>query len=382
MDTNWPDQPARARILIVDDDPGSLDIVARLLRPRYDVFAARSGERALAIAMADPKPDLILLDVMMSGIDGYETCRRLKKNEASMAIPVIFVSACDAIEDRLKGYEVGGEDYVTKPFDAQELLAKVAHLLMYVAERASLRQTVDQASSVAMTAMTSMSELGSLLEAMKTFSTCTDYSCLADAILAGMALYGLQGVSQIRGLERTQTRNPKGEASPLEASIIGHMANMDRVVQFKSRISCNYAHISLLVTNMPTEDPERCGRLRDHLAMLAGGAEGRVETIDATSEAQRRGVTIEHAINRVTATLEDIDRAQRDNQVSSRLAVEELTQRIERVYAMAALSTDQEEYMEGIVQEGLDHLLNVQMDVSYLQKKLSSIVTELKAMSE
>ena len=99
MDTANMDNQAestRASILVVDDDPINLNILGALLQPHYDVSAAPSGERALEIAVATPKPDLILLDVLMPGMDGFAVLARLRADPASRDIPVIFVTGMDA----------------------------------------------------------------------------------------------------------------------------------------------------------------------------------------------------------------------------------------------------------------------------------------------
>jgi signal transduction histidine kinase len=114
------------RILIVDDHPTNIAVLEELLGDTYELAIATSGEEALAMA-PDFHPALILLDVMMPGISGYETCRRLR----ALPLPacrmpkIILVSAKAMVSERLQGYEAGADDYVTKPFDAQELLAKV-----------------------------------------------------------------------------------------------------------------------------------------------------------------------------------------------------------------------------------------------------------------
>lgn len=371
----------KPRLLIVDDEAAMRELTLVALEPDFLATAVASGEEALR-SVAARRPDAILLDVEMApGIDGYDTCRRLKADEATTDIPVIFVSAHDAIEDRLKGYEAGGEDYIVKPFDLPELEAKLWRLLKAVGERAGLRRLASDASSTAMTAMTNMSELGALLEAIKRIGNCNDGSSLADAVVSGMALYGLHGTAQLRSPEGTITRTGEGDATPLEASVIGHMASMERITQFKSRLAITYKHVSLLVHNLPTDDPERCGRLRDHLAMLAEGAESRAETIAATAESQRRGHGIEHAVARITATLGDIDQAQRQNQVTVRLAVEDLTERMQSAYVSVALSAAQEDLMNDILAEGLGRLLNAHTDVAGLQDRLSSIVRELEGLS-
>lgn len=116
---------ADVTLLIVDDEPVNLEVLARLLQPAYRVRAANSGERALHIAASDPRPDLILLDVMMPGMNGYEVLARLKGNPATRDIPVIFVTAMSATEDEGHGLELGAVDYITKPLRAAIVLARV-----------------------------------------------------------------------------------------------------------------------------------------------------------------------------------------------------------------------------------------------------------------
>ncbi len=116
-------------ILVVDDDSINIDILKSVLAQRnYKVQAADSGESALKQVSLNP-PDLILLDVVMSGMDGYETCRRLKRNPTSANIPIIFITALSDMSDMLKGFQAGGADYLIKPFQPEEVLARVkAHL--------------------------------------------------------------------------------------------------------------------------------------------------------------------------------------------------------------------------------------------------------------
>ena len=114
-----------ATILIVDDVPANQNLLRQTLEPRgFEVLLASDGATALQVARR-ASPDLILLDVMMPGLDGYETCRRLKAGEATRDIPVIFITAQHETPNLVEGFRAGGVDYITKPFQAEEVLARV-----------------------------------------------------------------------------------------------------------------------------------------------------------------------------------------------------------------------------------------------------------------
>ncbi|UCH53371.1 MAG: response regulator [Pseudomonadota bacterium] len=120
---------APAHILVVDDITQNVKLLVDLLAAKgYQVQGASSGEQALA-AIADSAPDLVLLDVVMPGLDGYEVCRRIRTNPATRMLPVIMVTALDPTSERVKGIESGADDFITKPFSHAELLARVRSLL-------------------------------------------------------------------------------------------------------------------------------------------------------------------------------------------------------------------------------------------------------------
>jgi len=114
---------SKRKVLIVDDVSTNVLLIKRILEADYTIKTAQSGEEALDI-LPGYRPDIILLDIMMPGMDGYEVCRRIRSKRRYSFIKIILVSAKTLIDDRLKGYEVGADDYVTKPFVKRELLAK------------------------------------------------------------------------------------------------------------------------------------------------------------------------------------------------------------------------------------------------------------------
>jgi diguanylate cyclase (GGDEF)-like protein len=133
----------RARILIVDDQRLNVELLTDILKDHYDLAIASDGERAIEICERKP-PDLVLLDVQMPGMDGYETCRRLKANPATREIPVVFVTARDTMEDQVKGLDAGAVDFITKPVHAPIVRARTrTHIL--------LKQHADRLRELALT---------------------------------------------------------------------------------------------------------------------------------------------------------------------------------------------------------------------------------------
>src|SRR6202007_3010460 len=112
-------------ILIVDDTPLNIGVISGALKDSYKTKVATNGEKALVLASADEKPDLILLDVMMPGMDGYEVCSRLKADLATNEIPVIFLTGQTSAEEETRGFEVGAVDSVHKPFSPAVVKARV-----------------------------------------------------------------------------------------------------------------------------------------------------------------------------------------------------------------------------------------------------------------
>ena len=135
---------SRANILIVDDTPANLRLLIGILTAQgYGVRPAPDGTLAIASARAEP-PDLILLDIMMPGLSGYEVCEQLKADERTRDIPVIFVSALDDVVDKVKGFEVGGVDYITKPIQVKEVLARIETHLKLMELRKELQTVNDE----------------------------------------------------------------------------------------------------------------------------------------------------------------------------------------------------------------------------------------------
>jgi adenylate cyclase len=125
----------QAIVLIVDDSVENLQVLSTLLKDLYKIKVAKSGEKALEIALQNPMPDLVLLDIMMPGMDGFEVCTALKADPLTQKIPVIFITALNEVTDETKGFRKGGADFITKPFNPDIVKARIKTHLELQSER-------------------------------------------------------------------------------------------------------------------------------------------------------------------------------------------------------------------------------------------------------
>jgi two-component system, NtrC family, sensor kinase len=138
-----PSNAAPATILVVDDTLANLHLLIHLLsKEGFKIRPVQNGQDALTAARTSP-PDLILLDIMMPGLDGYEVCSQLKADEITREVPVIFLSALESIEDKVRAFNAGGVDYITKPFRREEVLARVRTHLALLQARRDLKEEID-----------------------------------------------------------------------------------------------------------------------------------------------------------------------------------------------------------------------------------------------
>lgn len=296
------------KIFVVDDDAVARMIVMDQLGALEHEVCEFGGAAALLAAM-DEAPDLILLDIEMPGMDGIAACRALRQDGHEKA-QVIFVSSHDDQNIRLAAYEAGGSDFIVKPYFARELSEKVRVAEQWQARHREVAQQAQFAQSTAFTAMSSLGEMGVVLQFLRDSFAAADAGQLARHLLDALRQYGLNGLLALRLASGRQYFSGRGECTPLEVSIIEHAAGMDRIFQFRDRMAINYPDVTLIVLDLPHDDQERAGRLRDHLAILAEGADARLKALESERQRIAQAAGIVQAVNEFTQTLAEIEASQ------------------------------------------------------------------------
>ncbi|QEP43874.1 response regulator [Ectothiorhodospiraceae bacterium BW-2] len=239
---------AEEKILIVDDDLMFQGMLQALLKS-YRLKVVASGEEALA-EVEQFAPKLILLDINMEGMDGYETCRQLRQREVSREVPVIFISNMVALEDRMQAFGAGGNDYIGKPPDSSELIAKVEKMLQLQGERHRLQQELQQSYSLIMDLQQESSNLQSVSRFMQAGLFCHDLNDLFTLFFRTTRELGIGCALKLLLPDDHQIRADNGSISRLEREILEMAESFDRIYSFgHGRALFNWQYASLLVRN-------------------------------------------------------------------------------------------------------------------------------------
>lgn len=359
--------------LIVDDDPVMVEMLSAVIEDSYRIIVAGSGEDCLD-QVAGATPDLILLDIEMPGIDGYETARRLRKHENTRAVPIIFVSSHDTLEERVMAYEAGGDDFLIKPFDPEELMRKISVAARIKSERDKLVQEKAAMQKMAMDIMASMGDTGCLLKFLRASLSSTDYPTLVRRMLEAQEDWGLDASVQIRTPDGALTYNQAGPATPLEVSVFEKMVGMGRIFHFKSRMIVNYDHVSVMVTNMPDETSMIAGRIRDNAAILAEGAEIIAGSIAVRQEAAHHAESLRRVFTDSSSTLEELRDLYRKQQVDTRMLLDQMIVDVEKTFVFLGLTDRQESVLSETVHASADRILSLFEQGLKLDEKFARIL--------
>jgi CheY-like chemotaxis protein len=317
----------------------------------------------------------------MPGMDGYETCERLQKDQEGQVLPVIFLSSHDTLSERLKAYESGGMDFIAKPFDPDELLLKAEKVIKLESDRRQLAQEKASIHQMAMGFLTSMGEMGGVLQFLRNCFACADYQALAKMAMETMQQYGLNCHVQIRVPSGTWTFTPEGPASPLEESVLDKVCNLDRIFQFKTRMVINYEHVSVLVNNMPLDDPDMSGRIRDNAAIIAEGAEASAVAIFRREEAEARAMQLKRVTDRTREALEGLSEQYKLQKKNTSGILHDLGEKMDNLYMFLGLTDSQEAAVDNTVKNAVAEALVLFDRGLDFDGQFSAVLEELKKIT-
>lgn len=359
------------KIFVVDDDAMLRMVLADyLLEDDREFYEFDRGEALLA--NDDTSPDVILLDIEMPGINGIETCKKWRESFGDNS-QIIFVSSHDDIRTRLEAYDAGGNDFILKPVNAEELRRKVKVAEIHYKQKNELNEQANMAGKTAFAALSTIGEMGVIHEFMRASFGANKMESLAEAIVNAVKSYDLQALVSVKNAQISTTGNP---LTQLEVSLLGHASQMGRIFQFHDRLVLNFHLVTLLINKVDEVDEDRLGRLRDHLAIIAEGANTRAEAIEVELSKSGQSQEILKTLSFIVKSLEQLQ----ENHVRTSLLVRNVNNnmihKLSDAFVSIALTAEQEAQLFLIADQAQAELEAMREQDNVVNQKLVSDVAD------
>ncbi|MBH0078322.1 response regulator [Pseudoalteromonas sp. NZS11] len=371
---------ALTKILAVDDEPFNLEIIEEILEELdFELQVATSGPECLNM-VEGYMPQVILLDVSMPQMNGYEVCKALKANPNTAHIIVMFVSARGTVEERMEGYSVGAEDYIVKPFGHDELKSKLKNLNQVLVEKQSLEKQVEDATSTAFNAMANSSEMGQIVNYVENIGFINDPQELGKALIDCLQSFDLQSNVEFRENDEISHFALSGVCSPIVVELFEMLKNKGRLHEFSHRILVNYELISLLILNMPDHDPDKHGRIRDHVCFIVSVTEQQLRAIMTKKMLESQQAKLNAVASTVHSKFHGLISLLNDNRQNNEKVFKQLQEELEERIPSMGLDEDQEVFIYKKVDETIQNSVAREESVKQVKAAFAEIEQDLSLL--
>ncbi len=271
-------------VLAIDDDKLVHKIIEDALAESCNLIHAKNGDEGLRLAHKY-QPDIILLDVEMPGLNGFEVCEKLKKSPDTLEIPVMFLSSRTDISERMRGYNSGAADYIVKPFNREELLARINVLDEYRQVSQRLKQDIEQAQMTAEIAMTDSGDMGRIMRYVGQSYHAHDLDTLSEFFFEFFIPLKLEVAVAFWHQQGEVFKSAEGAIQPIEQELLEQNRDGNRFVDFGRRTIINYPKVSLLIKNMPIDDSGMYGRYKDLLPHILEATNAKIHDMEESDQA-------------------------------------------------------------------------------------------------
>ncbi|BCD96446.1 response regulator [Marinagarivorans cellulosilyticus] len=369
------------RVLIIDDDRFTQNVLRKYLCKTYDTRTADNGAMGIKVANSWP-PDIILLDVEMPGQNGYEVCDELKRQETTSNIPVVFLSGKSSVRERMLGFEVGADDYLTKPCEPEFLQQKLTKITDAYLKRATLVRSAEQAEKTAMEAMSTSFELGKAVRFVEQSYNVRNYDELAQALTSVVTDLGLNCAAMFTCCDGQRFYGDQQRPiSPIEEDLLHMMHSEQRFVDFGCRTLINYPQVALLIKNMPLEDRTRYGRIKDTLPFVLGACDAKVRILDAENALKTQSEHLSRSASGLEKLLKQVSATVTTNQNNVRAIMLNLTTELSTQLHKMGLEGDQEDYVLKQIDIAANRLHEEANSVDSVEHALNTMVKLLQILS-
>lgn len=363
--------------VIVEDDKISQKYIKRALEGTLDLHFAATGQEAEAL-IEKLDPGIILLDVELPDSNGYEICHKLRLRSEFLFTPILFISGKTNLEERIKGYEAGGDDYITKPFETSELVAKVKAVIRQHEHKETLAEQFKEAQSTAIESMTGASELGLILQFFEKTYAINNFDQLANAIFSLLHALELKSCLYFETEQENYFFCSDGENKPIEKEIMQRLRNEPRFFDFGHRTQINYPVVACLVKNMPVEDRARYGRYKDVIPPILACANQKVLQLEMELLLQDHTMKFSESFKNIRETLDGLANEMRAGQEDGSSLLNNLFMSLEEAMPRLGLDDDQEQYLMNSIEEKINEAMEKVQNYEAIQITFDSLIRLLQ----
>ena len=339
-----------------------------------------NGEDGIALA-TDSQPDIILLDVEMPGLNGYEVCDQLRQTNQFENTPIVFLSSHCSLRERLQGYESGGTDYLTKPFEPDTLRAKIRVLDDTLSQQNQLRDQAIEAQKTAYSALSTSSELGQVVHLAEQIAMYNSICAVGEAIVKSATSMQLSVVVSIRGYDDEYWYSA-GVVTPLEKEVMSLLREEQRINDFGARTVVNYPYVSMMVKNMPLSDMERYGRIKDIVPAILSTANGKIEALNSTFALKNQTTDITKTLKNAHRVLSSLISEGRDYRVQVDERLSEMFNNLQGKIPYMGLDEDQEIYIVKTIDDSILEVREIEDKAEVVNTNIDSVLVDIDNLVE
>lgn len=357
-------------VLAIDDDKLVHKIIEDALAQSCKLIHAKNGDEGLRLALKY-HPDIILLDVEMPGLNGFEVCEKLKKSPDTLDIPVMFLSSRKDISERMRGYNSGASDYIVKPFNREELLARINVLDDYRQTSQRLKKDIEQAQITAEIAMTDSGDMGRIMRYVGQSYHAHDFDTLSEFFFEFFIPLQLEVAVAFWHQQGEVYKSAEGIIQPIEQELLEQNRTGNRFVDFGCRTIINYPKVSLLIKNMPTDDPGLYGRYKDLLPHILEATNSKIQDMEDSEQALNQVGLIGQVCDDIAQQLVYLDMHHNSQSENLKSLIEQATERPE---SLANITNTEQ------LSEFYQHFGFLNEELGQVKQKLSIITDTREAL--
>lgn len=361
------------KVLVVDDDQAISSLLCSALSIKFNSDSLSSGNEVVAYC-EQHIPDCILLDVNLGDSDGRDICKEIKHKFAEGAPPIIFVSGDSSEENIIRCFENGADDFISKPFSAEQVVRKVDSLLKYNLLFRNLQNQSDELSELVTTTMSQASSYGSVLSMVKNINHCTSEQAIAQCVFDYLASEGLTSAVYFKNMFGSVCFDQKAKiCSPIVKEVFELAHNKKRLYKLGNRLMVSDQHVSILIKNPPEESSEPYGVFIDVMAVI-------IEALEARYLGMLREQRLTKLHTELTQVIHELRHSVEDVRAKKQKLIDDIVLRIGLSFHQLDLSEEQEIFFSQMLEDTVmahDDNNNVIMD---LQSKLTNLVSEINEL--